>query len=108
MARTTNFHPAVLWRRKKTVPWTRVRVRLGGCRSRAPRGCGSSCSTCWSTVVICQSTVEWSIAASTGEYEHRLSLTQEARFPRRDLGAQQTGLNYLIVKPGQREAFAHR
>jgi mannose-6-phosphate isomerase-like protein (cupin superfamily) len=59
-------------------------------------------------VVICQSTVEWSIAASTGESEHRLSLTQEARFPRSDLGAQQTGLNYLIVKPGQREAFAHR
>jgi uncharacterized cupin superfamily protein len=40
--------------------------------------------------------------------EHGLSATQEARFPRRDLGAEQTGLNYLIVKPGQREAFAHR
>ncbi len=34
--------------------------------------------------------------------------TQEARFPREDLGAEQTGMNYLIVKPGQREAFAHR
>ncbi len=34
--------------------------------------------------------------------------TQEARFPRTDLGAEQTGLNFLIVKPGQREAFAHR
>ncbi|HEY7690797.1 MAG TPA: cupin domain-containing protein [Gaiellaceae bacterium] len=37
-----------------------------------------------------------------------LSDTQEARFPRGDLGAEQTGLNYLIVKPGRREAFAHR
>ena len=40
--------------------------------------------------------------------EHGLSRTQEARFPRADLGAEQTGVNYLIVKPGQREAFAHR
>jgi len=37
-----------------------------------------------------------------------LSVTQEARFPREDLGAEQTGLNYLVVKPGAREAFAHR
>ena len=36
------------------------------------------------------------------------SKTQEARFPRQDLGAEQTGMNYLIIKPGQREAFAHR
>ena len=40
--------------------------------------------------------------------EHGLSDFQEARFPRRDLEAEQTGLNYLLVKPGQREAFAHR
>ncbi|MBV9197407.1 MAG: cupin domain-containing protein [Solirubrobacterales bacterium] len=40
--------------------------------------------------------------------EHGLSASQEARFFRRDLGAEQTGMNYLIVKPGQREAFAHR
>jgi uncharacterized cupin superfamily protein len=40
--------------------------------------------------------------------EHGLSETQEARFARADLGAEQTGMNYLIVKPGQREAFAHR
>jgi uncharacterized cupin superfamily protein len=39
---------------------------------------------------------------------HGLSDTQEARFPRADLGAEQTGVNYLIVKPGRREAFAHR
>jgi mannose-6-phosphate isomerase-like protein (cupin superfamily) len=37
-----------------------------------------------------------------------MSETQEARFARRDLGTEQTGLNYLIVKPGRREAFAHR
>ena len=40
--------------------------------------------------------------------KHGLSETQEARFPARELGAEQTGMNYLIVKPGQREAFAHR
>ncbi len=40
--------------------------------------------------------------------EHGLSGQQEARFAREDLGAEQTGMNFLIVKPGQREAFAHR
>jgi mannose-6-phosphate isomerase-like protein (cupin superfamily) len=39
---------------------------------------------------------------------HGLSSSQEARFPRRDVGAEQTGMNYLIIKPGQREGFAHR
>jgi mannose-6-phosphate isomerase-like protein (cupin superfamily) len=36
-----------------------------------------------------------------------LSETQEARFARDDLGAEQTGMNFLRVKPSQREAFAH-
>lgn len=40
--------------------------------------------------------------------KHGLSDSQEARFLRADLGAEQTGVNYLIIKPGQREAFAHR
>ena len=40
--------------------------------------------------------------------KHGMSDHQEARFARGDLGTEQTGLNYLIVKPGQREAFAHR
>jgi uncharacterized cupin superfamily protein len=40
--------------------------------------------------------------------EHGLSETQEARFARDALEAEQTGLNYLTVKPGRREAFAHR
>jgi mannose-6-phosphate isomerase-like protein (cupin superfamily) len=40
--------------------------------------------------------------------KHGLSETQEARFPRADLGAEQTGLNFLRVKPSRREAFAHR
>jgi uncharacterized cupin superfamily protein len=40
--------------------------------------------------------------------EHGLSERQEARFPRMELGAEQTGMNFLTVKPGQREAFAHR
>lgn len=33
---------------------------------------------------------------------------QEARFARTDLGAEQTGLAFLLVKPDKREAFAHR
>jgi mannose-6-phosphate isomerase-like protein (cupin superfamily) len=40
--------------------------------------------------------------------KHGVGASQEARFPRTELGAEQTGMNYLIVKPGQREAFAHR
>lgn len=40
--------------------------------------------------------------------QHGISESQEARFPRTDIGAEQTGLNYLIVKPNKREAFAHR
>jgi uncharacterized cupin superfamily protein len=36
-----------------------------------------------------------------------LSDTQEARFARRDLQAEQVGVTYLTVKPGRREAFAH-
>ncbi|MDX6729881.1 MAG: hypothetical protein QOK49_4686 [Baekduia sp.] len=33
---------------------------------------------------------------------------QEARFPWRDLEAENTGLALMRVKPGQRQAFAHR
>src|SRR5689334_6460158 len=40
--------------------------------------------------------------------EHGLSEAQEARFPREEIGAEQTGMNYLTIKPSQREAFAHR
>jgi mannose-6-phosphate isomerase-like protein (cupin superfamily) len=40
--------------------------------------------------------------------KHGLSEAQEARFPRTELGADQTGFNYLTIKPGRREAFAHR
>jgi mannose-6-phosphate isomerase-like protein (cupin superfamily) len=40
--------------------------------------------------------------------EHGLSEAQEARFPRNDIGAEQTGLNFLTIKPSRREAFAHR
>jgi mannose-6-phosphate isomerase-like protein (cupin superfamily) len=40
--------------------------------------------------------------------EHGLSDTQEARFPRAVLGAEQVGLNFLTIKPSKREAFAHR
>jgi mannose-6-phosphate isomerase-like protein (cupin superfamily) len=40
--------------------------------------------------------------------KHGLSDTQEARFPREDIGAERTGFNHLVIKPGRREAFAHR
>ena len=40
--------------------------------------------------------------------KHGVSYAQEARFPRKDIGAEQTGMTYLIVKPGRREASAHR
>jgi uncharacterized cupin superfamily protein len=40
--------------------------------------------------------------------KHGVGASQEARFPRSELGAERTGMNYLIVKPGKREAFAHR
>ena len=36
------------------------------------------------------------------------SEVQEARFPWRELGAKATGLAYHRVKPGKRQAFAHK
>jgi mannose-6-phosphate isomerase-like protein (cupin superfamily) len=42
-------------------------------------------------------------APSFGISEH-----QEARFAHRDLNAERTGVAYLRVKPGKRQAFAHR
>src|SRR4051794_18663150 len=36
------------------------------------------------------------------------SETQEARFPLRDLGVEQTGVSLHLVRPGKRQAFAHR
>ena len=33
---------------------------------------------------------------------------QEARFPREDLNAEETGLSYQVLRPGKRHAFAHR
>jgi mannose-6-phosphate isomerase-like protein (cupin superfamily) len=33
---------------------------------------------------------------------------QEARFPREDLGSETVGLAFHRVKPGRRQAFAHR
>jgi mannose-6-phosphate isomerase-like protein (cupin superfamily) len=40
--------------------------------------------------------------------KHGFSEVQEAHFARRDLGAEGTGLAFHVVKPGQRQAFAHR
>jgi mannose-6-phosphate isomerase-like protein (cupin superfamily) len=36
------------------------------------------------------------------------SENQEARFPRDDLNAEDTGLSYQVLRPGKRHAFAHR
>ena len=36
------------------------------------------------------------------------SETQEARFARRALGAEDTGLAYHVLRPGKRQAFGHR
>jgi mannose-6-phosphate isomerase-like protein (cupin superfamily) len=36
------------------------------------------------------------------------SEVQEARFPREDLDSQTIGLAFHVVKPGQRQGFAHR
>ena len=40
--------------------------------------------------------------------KHGFSEAQEARFPRSDLGAESTGFAYHVVRPGKRQAFAHR
>jgi mannose-6-phosphate isomerase-like protein (cupin superfamily) len=40
--------------------------------------------------------------------KHGLSEMGESRFPRGDLDADDTGVAYLILKPGMRQAFAHR
>ena len=40
--------------------------------------------------------------------KHGVGESQEARFARTALGAEQAGMSYLIIKPGQREAFAHK
>jgi uncharacterized cupin superfamily protein len=39
---------------------------------------------------------------------HGFGDVQEARFPRGDLGAEQTGLMHLVLRPGKRTAFGHR
>lgn len=46
------------------------------------------------------------VADSAAEYG--LSDIQEARFPREDLGAETTGFAYHVIRPGRRQAFAHR
>jgi mannose-6-phosphate isomerase-like protein (cupin superfamily) len=40
--------------------------------------------------------------------KHGFSELQEARFPRQDLDAAETGLAYLVLRPGKRQPFAHR
>ena len=40
--------------------------------------------------------------------KHGLGEFQEARYPRRELGAEQTGFGHIVVKPGRRQPFSHR
>ncbi len=39
--------------------------------------------------------------------KHGFGDDQEARFPRREIGAEQTGVGHIVVKPGRRQPFAH-
>ena len=40
--------------------------------------------------------------------KHGFSDNQEARFAHGDLRAEDTGVSYHVVRPGKRQAFAHR
>lgn len=40
--------------------------------------------------------------------EFGVSENQEARFPQKDLRAEDTGLAYFVFQPGKRSAFGHR
>lgn len=40
--------------------------------------------------------------------KHGFSDSQEARFAHGDLRAEDTGISYHVVRPGKRQAFAHR
>jgi mannose-6-phosphate isomerase-like protein (cupin superfamily) len=40
--------------------------------------------------------------------KHGYSDLQQARFPREDLSAEDTGLAYIVLRPGKRQPFAHR
>lgn len=40
--------------------------------------------------------------------KHGFGEVQEARFPREQLGALETGLAYHVLRPGRRQGFAHR
>jgi mannose-6-phosphate isomerase-like protein (cupin superfamily) len=40
--------------------------------------------------------------------KHGIGEFQEARFANEDLEAERTGISYIRVKPGKRQAFAHR
>jgi uncharacterized cupin superfamily protein len=40
--------------------------------------------------------------------KHGFSETQEARFANEELGAEATGVSLQVVRPGKRQAFAHR
>ena len=40
--------------------------------------------------------------------KHGFGDLQEARFPRTELEAEQTGVMHLILRPGKRQPFAHR
>ena len=40
--------------------------------------------------------------------KHGFGETQASRFPRTDVGMEQSGLAYHVVAPGKRQPFAHR
>ena len=53
-------------------------------------------------------TIKNLLAVEDSAVEYGYSDTQEARFPRKDLDTESTGLAYLVLRPNKRQPFAHR
>ena len=47
-------------------------------------------------------------AVEDSAVKYGYSETQEARFPREDLDAENTGLAYIVLRPGKQQPFGHR
>src|SRR4051794_33211503 len=74
-------------------------MALGAVRDTAPAGIGSS---------VMNHTIKNLRDAEDMAPKFGFAEVQSARFPYRDLDAEHTGLAFMSVKPGRRQAFAHR
>jgi mannose-6-phosphate isomerase-like protein (cupin superfamily)/quinol monooxygenase YgiN len=81
-----------------TAEWEMVELELLGGKGARPAGEGDSAPFTRVNIDELED-----LAA-----KHGLSDFQEARFPNRALGTEQTGLGHLRLKPGVRMPFAHR